>query len=131
MTAITLMERLETLGIRLEAIDSRLRFFPAELVSDDMRREMAVHKSEILRLLQKPQVQALDRNEIIRRVGAMRLQLPKHLPYPFFVARKEIEWKRGNCHSCGEALNAEENYLCSYCVSAKYLLLGLTEDGKT
>ena len=54
MTAITLMERLETLGIRLEAIDSRLRFFPAELVSDDMRREMAVHKSEILRLLQKP-----------------------------------------------------------------------------
>src|SRR5262249_48007651 len=86
--------------------------------------------SEILRLLQRPQVEVLDRSEVNWRVEAMRSQMPERPPYPFFLARKESEWKKGFCHSCGDALNPENQYRCSYCVSASYLLLGLTEGEK-
>jgi hypothetical protein len=60
----------------------------------------------------------------------MRSQMPVRPPYPLLVAGKESQWEKGYCHSCGDALNPESLYRCGYCVSAIYLLFGLTEGAK-
>lgn len=49
-----LLAEIENQGLRLEALEGRLRYFPAEKVSDGLRREMVAHKAELLNLFRRP-----------------------------------------------------------------------------
>jgi hypothetical protein len=51
MTATEIMLRLKHSGIQLQATGDRLRFYPLERVPNDLRREMADHKADLLTLL--------------------------------------------------------------------------------
>lgn len=53
MTVTDLIHKLNRLGVRLEVSGNRLRFHPAEKVSDDLRREMIAQKTELLSLLRQ------------------------------------------------------------------------------
>ena len=53
MNATDLIHKLASLGVRLEASGDRLRFYPAEKVGDDLRREMIAQKRELLNALRQ------------------------------------------------------------------------------
>jgi hypothetical protein len=54
MTATKLLSELEARGIRLEAREGRLRYFPASAVTPELRETLIAYKTELLGLLQRP-----------------------------------------------------------------------------
>lgn len=49
-----LVNELESMEIRLEATGNRLRYFPAEKVTAELRRQIVAHKEGLLRLFRDP-----------------------------------------------------------------------------
>ena len=58
------MTHLARLGIRIEAQDNRLRYFPRSAVTPDLADRMKAHKRELLAILRAdPQAPAIDLND--------------------------------------------------------------------
>src|ERR1051325_5948136 len=119
MTASDLIRTLEERGVRLEAQDDRLRYYPASAVSPELRESLIEHKAEVIALLKTGD------EEIAWRVAAMLGQIPDKGPIPFLVAREAVQPQAGCCLSCGEVLAADDRYRCTPCGRAANLALEL------
>lgn len=124
MNTTDLLYSLEAIGVRVELLETgNLRIYaPRGSVTTEMRELLIVHKSEIVELLRKCQV---DKSELDWRIEAMRHQLPEPgKPFSLLCARSEISPKLGECFSCGETLKTSETgYACAACKRAKQFLL--------
>lgn len=122
MTAAELIQRFDMMGIKLEADgDGLIVDAPEGLLDAQLLDEIASHKSAILALLQgaADDSSVFVESETAWRLMAMQRQMPACPPYPVFVARQDIEVAKGNCLSCGDALNGQKRFLCFYCSRAK------------
>jgi hypothetical protein len=120
MTASDLIRTLEERGVRLEAQDDRLRYYPASAVSPELRESLIVHKAEVIALLKTGD------EEIAWRVAAMSRQIPDKGPIPFLVAREAVEPQAGCCLSCSDPLGKGDAYRCAACGRAANLALEMS-----
>jgi len=118
MNAAELIVELEAQGIKLEAQGYRLRFWPRTALSNELLEQLAEYKPEILALL------VGEDPEVAGRVQAMLPQIPDEGQIPsLLVAFENIEPKSYECLSCGELLNTNQIWLCTYCERAKNLAI--------
>lgn len=125
MNAAQLLTELKGRGVMLEAKGDRLVIdAPKGTVTPELREVLAERKAELLTLLK------VNDAEIAWRVAAILPQIPATGLIPFLVARNEFKWKRGLCHSCGDSLSVNENYVCGPCSRAIHQALGLAMNRK-
>lgn len=111
MSPRELVESLTGRGIVLvPAGDGRLRYRPAEAVSEPERADLARHRQAILAWF--------DADPIGWRAAIIATQVPASGAIPLLLARPGIRFPQGSCCSCGDRLGADDRYRCRPCAEA-------------
>jgi hypothetical protein len=133
MTAIELTQDLEKQGIRLEIDGSDLIIdAPEDLLTPETLQALTRRKAEIVEMLKARgstfAENGIDDSEIAWRIEVMKKQMPAEPPYPFLIAREDIETRKGACYSCGDPLTGGSLYICQSCLRAKVIVLDIAEN---
>jgi hypothetical protein len=104
------------------AVGLDVRAEPGRLVVRGPRSLEGVAQRLLERTAEVLVLLAAEETEVMRRVDAMRPQVPTRGAIPVLVARERPP-KPGCCVSCGESLHGEMRYRCSLCARATWLVL--------
>ena len=112
MTPTALLSWLRGVGAIVTVRDDQLVIdAPGGVVTDDLRRELRMHRDQLVALASEP-----DEHAVGWRVVAMREQLPPFpRPAPLLLARPELPYRPGACVSCGGVVKAPR---CAACKAA-------------
>lgn len=129
MSPGALIDQLIAVGIRLGVEDGQLYADVLPTVNlSEYEGEIQEHRQALVAELQRREQGSVEHDsEVVRRVTAMRPQVPSRGPIPVLLARDVIPASTG-CISCGEPVSADRRYRCELCAQAAAIVLCETRE---